>query len=667
MFAPIQGETTIMSTHEERSRRIETESRILEIQYPMQVKQMTKEETKDYHRKKLYDLSLKSTDKDKEQRQQESKEFRNDDKDTNNKDRKEDKRIQIAYERVKQQAHKLFIDEYGEAHIALTISDHLEVFTIDSNKFRDWFRLFNFEQFQSIMSDDQISKLCSMMRSYASSEKYGGEQINLNLRTALINIDNQQEWLYDLTNKNWEFIKITSDGWYIIKNEIIFRRYLNQKPQVIPDRNYEPNIFDRFMRLINVKDDDKNTKLLLKVYIVSLFIPEIQKVVLMLHGSQGSAKTFLQELIKSLVDPSIPKTISLPRDKQQLIQQLSHYYVTSYDNISHIPAWISDEFCRAVSGSGSVVRKYYTNEEDLIRIFKRCIMFNGVNLGATKADLLDRGLIILLERILEDNQRLPADIWKQLEELKPQLLGYILDILVKVLTWKNNGELKLQKLPRMAEFAQYGEMISRSMGNKENEFIDAFTENRELQTDQVIEENQIARCLEYMFFNKYETMYNYADKKDPYWIGTASQLLGELDSIAMSVNDLHVDVNGRYWPKASHILSRRINEILPILREIGLIIEFEKTKDKTRKRLIKIRKVASTSVQRPINENQAQNEPKMSDATSDAYVNSVVPSIVASVNNDQNQAQNQASDASDASDGIIRNILSKDNDIKGEG
>jgi len=106
------------------------------------------------------------------------------------------------------------------------------------------------------------------------------------------------------------------------------------------------------MRLINVKDDDKNTKLLLKVYIVSLFIPEIQKVVLMLHGSQGSAKTFLQELIKSLVDPSIPKTISLPRDKQQLIQQLSHYYVTSYDNISRIPAWISDEFCRAVSGSG---------------------------------------------------------------------------------------------------------------------------------------------------------------------------------------------------------------------------------------------------------------------------------------------------------------------------
>jgi hypothetical protein len=60
MFAPIQGETTIMSTHEERPRRIETVSRILEIQYPMQVKQMTIEETKDYHRKKLYDLSIKS-------------------------------------------------------------------------------------------------------------------------------------------------------------------------------------------------------------------------------------------------------------------------------------------------------------------------------------------------------------------------------------------------------------------------------------------------------------------------------------------------------------------------------------------------------------------------------------------------------------------------------
>ena len=49
-----------MPTHEQRRRRIELESRSLEIQYPMQVKQMTLQEAKEYHLKKLYELSLKS-------------------------------------------------------------------------------------------------------------------------------------------------------------------------------------------------------------------------------------------------------------------------------------------------------------------------------------------------------------------------------------------------------------------------------------------------------------------------------------------------------------------------------------------------------------------------------------------------------------------------------
>jgi hypothetical protein len=98
--------------------------------------------------------------------------------------------------------------------------------------------------------------------------------------------NNELEWIYDLTNKNWEFVKITPSYWSIIKNEIIFRRYNNQQPQVYPLKEYEPDIFDKFMKLVNIKSNDEETKLLLKCYIISLFIPDIQKPVLMLHGSR---------------------------------------------------------------------------------------------------------------------------------------------------------------------------------------------------------------------------------------------------------------------------------------------------------------------------------------------------------------------------------------------
>ncbi|MBV9668872.1 MAG: hypothetical protein JO327_12180, partial [Nitrososphaeraceae archaeon] len=65
-------------------------------------------------------------------------------------------------------------------------------------------------------------------------------------------------------------------------------------------------------------------------------IPTIPKPVLILHGEQGSAKSTLLELIKMLVDPSSIRTLSFPRDNKELVQQLSHNYITYFDNISNI-------------------------------------------------------------------------------------------------------------------------------------------------------------------------------------------------------------------------------------------------------------------------------------------------------------------------------------------
>jgi Holliday junction resolvasome RuvABC ATP-dependent DNA helicase subunit len=101
--------------------------------------------------------------------------------------------------------------------------------------------------------------------------------------------------------------------------------------------------------------------------------------ILMLHGEQGSAKSTLQELIKMLVDPSIIRTLSFPRDINELIQQLSHNHVAYLDNISNIKEWYSDQLCRAVTGSGFSKRQLWTDDDDIIYSFKRCIGFNSIN------------------------------------------------------------------------------------------------------------------------------------------------------------------------------------------------------------------------------------------------------------------------------------------------
>jgi hypothetical protein len=66
--------------------------------------------------------------------------------------------------------------------------------------------------------------------------------------------DKPDEILYDLTNKDWEFVRINAEGWSIKKSSSnttpVFKRYRNQLAQVYPSKEYASNIFDQFMNLL---------------------------------------------------------------------------------------------------------------------------------------------------------------------------------------------------------------------------------------------------------------------------------------------------------------------------------------------------------------------------------------------------------------------------------
>ena len=484
---------------------------------------------------------------------------------------KEKKAIDIVMEQISE----LFIDEYGEPYAALLVNDHLEIIQLRSRRFRSWLANKYFT-ITHIVADSQDIK--DAIHILSAKAEFGGNRRDLNLRVASIMYGNDVNWYHDLTNKNWEFIHLTSRGWKIVKNLIIYRRFTNQLPQDYPSRQYPHDIFEKFMRLLNITGE--GNKLVLKCYIISLFIPNISKPVLMLYGEQGSAKSTFEELIKMLADPSIIKTLSFPKDINELIQQLAHNYIAYYDNVSRINDWISDLLCRAVTGGGFSKRVLFTDDDDYIYSLKRCVGFNGINLGATKADLLDRGIIIQLESLNKQSRRKVEDIWNEFGKIRPQLLGYIFDILVKVLKFREQRILiNLEDLPRMADFAEYGEIISRCMGYNDREFINAYYANINLQTEEVLESSVVATTLRYFMSSRNE------------WRGSASQLLAELELYA---EDLKINTKSSSWPKTPNYLSRRLNEIRTNLREVGIIIDW--SVDSSRKtRIIWIRKASPVS------------------------------------------------------------------------
>ena len=478
---------------------------------------------------------------------------------------------------IKERYIEIFKDNLNEFYVTLIINDHVECVPFESNIFKNIIRNEYFEQEKKILSDDMLDGILKLIESQLM---YNEEikKIDLDLRVAKKDKD---EFYYDLTNPKWEIIKITSEGWDIINNneQPIFKRYeKNCSPQVYPSKNYDKDIFNKFLKLFNV--ESKKEILLLSVYIISLFIPKIPKPILVLSGAGGGAKTTTFEIIKNVVDPGSVETLSFPSKIDDLIQTLSHNYVNFFDNVSSISKDESDLLCRAVTGAGFSKRALYSNDDDFIYKFKRAIGVNSINLATTRADFLDRSLIIKLKRIPKDKRRKKEDIDSESEKLRPFVLGYIFDIIAKVLKYREDSkdEKILKDYPRMADFADWGEIISRCLGYEKNEFINAYQENILNQNDEVIEASPVAEAL--LLFIREMTK--------EHWQGTPTQLYKNLTDI---IDQVKPELKrSSLWPKASNALTFKINEVEPNLKEKGIeIITGEK--DTEGNRIIRIRKL----------------------------------------------------------------------------
>ena len=273
-----------------------------------------------------------------------------------------------------------------------------------------------------------------------------------------------------------------------------------------------------------------------------------------------------------LVDPSGALTLAFPRSMAEMVQQLSHNFITYYDNVSIIKDWLSDVLCRAATGTGFTKRQLYTDDDDILYEFIRSVGISAIHLPGSKPDMLDRALITKFSFIRKELRRKSKeDILPKFYELRPRLLGYIFDILAKALKIKSNGGIRLETRSRMADWEEWCEIIARCMGYQPMEFINAYADNTKLQSDLVLEDRPVARAIVKLV----EPM---AEVKE--WAGLTTTLLGELDEIAAIQLDLNTKTE-KLWPKSASALSRRIAEVKPTLRELGIDI-YDTQDSKTR-------------------------------------------------------------------------------------
>jgi hypothetical protein len=130
-----------------------------------------------------------------------------------------------------------------------------------------------------------------------------------------------------------------------------FRRPAGLLPLPIPARG---GAFVQLTPFLNLSGEDD--RVLVGAWLLATLRPGGPYPLLSISGEQGSAKTVLSKILRALVDPNCAPVRSLPREDRDLFIAANNGHVLTFDNLSAMPAWLSDTLCRLASGGGFAVR-----------------------------------------------------------------------------------------------------------------------------------------------------------------------------------------------------------------------------------------------------------------------------------------------------------------------
>lgn len=444
---------------------------------------------------------------------------------------------------------EFFSNEIEEAYAAVEINGHTEVIRVRSKKFKLWLQKLYFGSTGKAPTSDALNQALGIIEMQAT---FSDNEIRLERRVS----KHEGNFYYDLADSDFRAVKITEDACMVESNPpILFIRNKNMKSQVEPDFSVDikrlPELVNKHFRFKQEED-----RILYTVYLVTCFIADIPHPILVLHGEKGAAKSTTMRMTRSLVDPAIRDLLTMPTSTADLALTLSNNYMPSFDNLDTISAEKSDMLCMAATGGGFAKRTLYTDDDETILSFKRCVTLNGINIVATRPDLLDRSVLLELERIGEEERKTEKHVWNEFEEDKAKILGAALMAVSKAI--EVYPTVELYRLGRMADFTIWGYAVAEAIEIGGEKFLEAYLNNQNRANDEAISSNPVAAAIVSMM------------KMHRRWSGSVTALLKELEKIA---DDEKINTRMRAWPKASHVLSKRLKEVKSNLEQVGIYFD----------------------------------------------------------------------------------------------
>jgi putative DNA primase/helicase len=446
-------------------------------------------------------------------------------------------------------ACRFWRDSDGVAYAFLPVGDHEECWRLRSDPFKRWLTSRTFDASGDTPSGNALEDVLRLLEAQA----YEGAP----LMEPWLRVGGRDGKIYlDLADEAWRVVEIDRDGWrlYAGVGGLPFVRRQSMRALPSPEAGYE---IDELKAFVNVAHDDDFT--MLCGWLLAALRPRGPYPILVLNGEQGSGKSSCSRYLRSLVDPSKAPIRAAPKDLRDLQVGADNSHVLAFDNLSSVPVWLADGFCRISTGGGFASRALYADREEMVFDATRPLLLNGIPSLVDRADVADRAITIRLREIAESERRSEEDMERQWLVMQPRILGALLDGVSAALRYL--PEVQLPAMPRMADLARWVTAAEPGLGLEPGSFVAVYTANRADASRATFDADPVAVAVASLM--KF---------KPNGWDGTPTELLAALNGhAAEDVKKL------KLWPKTAQNLSNRLDRAAPVLRVRGFHVQRSKS------------------------------------------------------------------------------------------
>ena len=415
---------------------------------------------------------------------------------------------------------EFFHDPDRRAYVAVERDDHVENYGLDQEVFQDWLEwifhrneearlIFAEEQRAQAMGDlyvglvednipptpalresqknDAISKIRALAR-------FRGREHHVHIRVAPGAAEGLDGIFFDLGDETWRAVHITKDGWEVVENPPVkFIRPNTMRALPVPKKSQSADALRQILNLPKNAEGDRHWHLILAWLVYSFVPPGLpaagQYPILLLGGRKGSAKSTSEKILKMLLDPTKAPIRTKPQSERDLYVEADSCWCLAFNNFSRISDWLSNAFCNLSTGGGLGLRKLFTDRDMTVFDATRPLMINGIGEVVTRDDLLDRSIAIDLPDISDKVRKVEEDIFRRLEEIKPEVLGFIYSAIATGLG--KVDDIPRENLPRMAGFTVWGIAIEDALGGEPGSFRRTYRAARGAAVEKSIEANPV--------------------------------------------------------------------------------------------------------------------------------------------------------------------------------